>query len=257
MVTRFRESNSQTETSLESIGLRKSERGLIVGGTGCGKSTLAEFLIPQFASEYPKSRILVVDSKPRFRAEWLSTGMSAKKKYAHWDHGAKLQNSMLLDRGANPDDVLNNAWRHGRIALAQTESSSEIPWSVAVISAFLGQARASRPQLVYVDEGLDFFHSNSAARGGNDALLRVARAGRERGCGLLLSTQRPPGIPVQIRSELTKLYLFRLDYSEDVKSLGEMGYPFRDNPSPDEDRIFRFWDKTRRKLGAPMMKVRM
>lgn len=260
MVTRFRSQSQPQEKPtlpLEAIGLRKAERGLLVGGTGCGKSTLAEFLLQQFLDDYPKARLLVVDSKPRFRAAHLTTGMSARKLYRHWDHGAQLPNSMLLDFGANPNDALNNAWRHGRVALAQTDGTSQIPWSVDVIASFLAQARASRPQLIYIDEGLDFFHSNSAARGGSDAILRTARAGRERGCSLLLATQRPPGIPVQVRSELTKLYLFRLDYAEDVKGLGEMGYPYRDNPAPDDDRIFRFWDKTHRKNGAPLMKVRI
>lgn len=152
---------------------------------------------------------------------------------------------MLLPVNSDPKKALANVWRHGRIALAQTDGrASGVAWTVHVIDQFLDEARAGRPQLVYVDEGLDFFHSNSVARGGSDAILRCARAGRERGLSLLFGTQRPKGIPVQIRTELTKLYLFALDYASDVKELEEMGYPGKRFPPSENDHIFTYWDKS-------------
>lgn len=219
---------------------------MLLGGTGCGKSTLAEQLIPMFAKMYPSARILVMDSKPRFRAEWEPTGRKATRRYKHWDHGATLTGSILLQYGANPNDALNAAWPHGRIVVAQTETQAQRGWSVGVLDAFLKQARTGRPQLVYIDETLDFFHSNAVARGSSDAILRAARAGRERGVALLAASQRPKGIPVQLMSEMSKTYLFRLDFTDDIKHMGEMGYPWRTAPPPDEDHTFVFWDKKRR-----------
>ena len=113
--------------------------------------------------------------------------------------------------------------------------------------------------MVYVDEGLDFFHTNAVARGGSDAILRCARAGRERGLSLLFGTQRPKGIPVQIKSEMTKLYLFRLDYAKDVAELRDMGYPGDKYPAPTKDHLFRLWDKSTdaTREVAPLMKLKV
>ena len=167
---------------------------------------------------------------------------------------------MLLPLNSDPSKSLRNVWRHGRIALCQTTGDErDIGWAIQCIKEFLAQARTGRPQLVYVDEGLDFFHTNAVARGGSDAILRCARAGRERGLSLLFGTQRPKGIPVQIKSEMTKLYLFRLDYANDVKELRDMGYPGDKFSPPEKDWLFRLWDKSSdasRKI-APLMKLKV
>lgn len=165
---------------------------------------------------------------------------------------------MLLPSLSTPEKSLTNVWRHGRVALCQTSGDErDIPWAIACIKAFLAQARAGRPQLVYVDEGLDFFHANAVARGGSDAILRCARAGRERGLSLLFGTQRPKGIPLQIMSEMTKLYLFLLDYEGDVKHLGDMGYPYKEYPAPTEPHLFRLWDKSTDRKSAALMKLKV
>ena len=72
-------------------------------------------------------------------------------------------------------------------------------------------------------------------------LARVARAGRERGCGLLAGSQRTRGIPATLMSELTKLYRFRLDYVADAKRFGEMGAPEMANPT--REHVFWYWTK--------------
>lgn len=229
--------------TLSQISIKKGERAVCLGASGTGKSTLEEYLILQFHREFRNSRILIVDTKPRFRAEWLPNGLPAARLYKRWDHGAAIPGSILIQRGANPRDALNAAWRHGRIAIAQIDSRSDIGWVVDVISAFLKDARASRPQLVCIDEGLDFFHTNSVARGGDDAILRIARAGRERSCSLLLCSQRSKGIPAQTVSEVNKAYIFRLDYKDDMTRLIEMSYPGKEYPSPEDDWLFLFWSK--------------
>lgn len=122
---------------------------------------------------------------------------------------------------------------------------------------FIKSARAGRPQLIYVDEGLDFFHRNAMAKGGSDAILRTARAGRERGISLLFASQRVKGIPIQIVSEMTKLYGFGLDVRDDQKRLEDFGYPYREYPLPLDDRIFRFWDKKHRNTPAKLMRLNL
>jgi hypothetical protein len=236
-------------TTLTQISLKRAERGLLLGGTGSGKSTAAEYLIPEFRREYNGSRVLIADSKPRFRAEWEPNGLPATARYKRWDHGAPVSGSMLVG-GGTAQGALKNVWKHTDIAIVQCESQEMIPWLVAVIGAFFRDARASEPRLLYIDEGLDFFHPNGSPKGGSDAILRCSRAGRERGLASLVASQRPRGLPVQLISEVTKIYLFHLDFINDIKYLGEAGYPWQDYPAPAEDHAFWYWDK---KLRTPQL----
>lgn len=239
--------------TMKEIALLKAERGFLVGRSGSGKSTLAEKLIDQFWQQYRTSRVLIADTKPRFMPEFQLTGLPARSLYRKWDHGAFIPNSMLLTPGMN----LSAVWKHCRIAVVQTKSPNEIGYTVACIEEFIESARAGRPQLVYIDEGLDFFLRNGMARGGSDAVLRIARAGRERGIALLFASQRVKGVPLQIVSEMTKLYGFGLDVADDQKRLEDFGYPYRKYPLPDDNYIFRFWDKKHRARPAPLMRLSM
>lgn len=228
--------------TLENLSLRARERALLVGGTNTGKSTLGEALFADFHNRYPAGRLLILDSKPRFRAEQTAHGHTAKRRYRKWGHGAAVPGSVLVE---TPEE-LDIAWATGaRVAIAQVgddERGPDIRRLLATCRRFLNQSRANRPQLVVVDECMDFYSSNGQAAGGDDVLSRVARAGRERGTGLLVCTQRTRGIPAQLMEELTKLYLFRLDYHDDVKRLWEMGAPRGIEP-PDQERVFLYWTK--------------
>lgn len=234
-------------TSLSDIAIHRSERALLLGGTGTGKSTLVEILIQHFIAEYRTSRVLVLDSKPRFRAQWLPDGTSAAKKYKRWDHGDVTPGSMAVDLFGNPKDALRTSWMMGqRIAIAQTDSSAYRPHLLRLLSAFFAEARASRPSLVIVDETLDFFHSNGSPFGGNDAILRVARAGRELGVSGGFGSQRGLGIPIQLRSELSQAYIFKLDHAKDIRECYDFGFP-REAAPPTEDHEFQFWHKKKQR----------
>lgn len=229
----------RTSISTSAITLRARERGLLIGGTNTGKSTLGEMLIVDFHHRYPSSRVLILDSKPRFRGEYLASGMSAKRRYRKWSHGSTVPDSVVV----NSPDELDVAWSTGaRIVIAQGEGGRDVPSLIACARRFLDDSRANRPQLLFVDETMDFFSGNAQPRGGDDILIRVARAGRERGCAALYCSQRTAGIPAQLIEELTKLYLFRLDYGKDVKRLHEMGAPVTIAP-PREERVFMYWTK--------------
>lgn len=223
------------------ISLRERERGLIVGGTDSGKSTLAEALMVDFHHRYAHrdGRILLLDSKPRFRGEHRANGRSAKGRYRGWDHGSTVPGSVVVDDPAE----LDLAWSQSRIVIAQTDDGERgIPMLTACAAAFLRSARARRPQLLVVDETMDFYRANGSAIGGDDVLKRNARAGRERGSGGLYCTQRTKGIPPQLMEEQKKLYLFRIDYAADVTRIWEMGAPRQMSP-PTEARVFYFWTK--------------
>lgn len=209
---------------LSQISLRERERGLVIGGVDTGKSTVAEALLVDYANRYAARgcRILIADTKPRFRAEYEVSGWRTKRRYKKWDHGPHVAGSVVV---TDPDQM-DIAWKTGhRILVAQANTGREIPMVVACVSKMFEESRAGRPSLVYVDETLDFFRGNGSPIGGDDALVRVARAGRERGMSGLYGAQRAKGLPGTLLSELSKLYLFRVDYIEDLKRLREMGAP--------------------------------
>lgn len=225
------------------IAVRQRERACVIGGVGTGKSTLIEALIVDYWQRYERQhgRILILDSKPRFKAEYEPDGWRTKRRYRHWDHGAFVPGSVLV---TNPTDM-ESAWDTGhRIVIAQATNIRDIPALVQCTELFFEQSRARRPQLLVVDETSDFFHTNTARMGGTDSLLRTARAGRERGLGGIFGMQRTKGVPPQLLEEMTRLYLFRVDYTTDVNRLTEMGAPrtvVRDMPRV--KHRFMYWTK--------------
>jgi hypothetical protein len=225
---------------LSRLSLRERERGLVLGGVGTGKSTLADVLGQEFVNRYrsQNARRLILDSKPRYRGEWLVNGISAKRRYKRWDHGEAIRNSVICD---DPHD-LERAFHMAPNVICQGESGADIPRLVECAEAFLRSSRAGRPQLLQVDEAKDYYHENGMSRGGNDAILRSVRAGRERGTGCLICSQRTKGIPPSLMEELSRCYLFRMDYRADAKRLQEMGAPATMGP-PRRAHEFIYWTK--------------
>lgn len=224
-----------------------SDRGLAVGGTGTGKSTLCEKLIEHALEAYPELRVLILDSKPRFQGEHETSGRSAEHRYKSWDHGTRIPGSYVLPT-RNSGAALDDVWRYGgRVAIAQApdgpESTDQLIELLSPAHEFLKQARATRPQLLYVDEFMDFFATTGHPVGRDNILLRYFRAGRERGCGALVATQRPRGIPTQAVQEANKLFLFKLRNVSDVEHLAEFGEPeLLEANVPSEKRWFFYMD---------------
>lgn len=224
-----------------------ADRGIAVGGTGTGKSTLCEEIVKRALEDYPTLRALILDSKPRFQGAHETSGRSAAHRYESWDHGTAIPDSFVLPR-RNMGKALADVWRYGgRVAIAQTpdgpESVDDLLELLGAAQAFLKEARASRPQLLFVDEVMDFFSISGHPVGNNNVILRYSRAGRERGCGSLVATQRPRGIPVQLVQEANKLYLFKLRNINDVDRLEEFGSPGLLEPNvPKENRWFYYLD---------------
>lgn len=184
------------------------------------------------------ARRLILDTKPRYRAERTVQGRSARRRYRTWGHGQPIPGSLLVE---DPAD-LAFGWSTGAHTIVmQTESSADVGRLVQGASTFLQQSSARRPQLLQVDETLDFFHGNGSPRGGDDAIMRCARAGRERGTGALYGSQRTKGLPPTLLEEVSRLYCLRIDYKADAKRLQEMGAP--PFPLPTQPHEFMYWWK--------------
>jgi energy-coupling factor transporter ATP-binding protein EcfA2 len=222
------------------LSLRKNERGLLLGGTGSGKSTLADMLRRDFLHRYRLvgGRCLIVDTKPRYRAQWQVNGVTAARRYKRWDHGPAVTGSYVVDDV--PD--LKQAWKLGaRVVIVQCESKRDLARVIAVAQAFLDDSRAGRPQLIQWDEVSDFFHTNGMAKGGDDTVERSAKAGRERGCANLYCSQRSKGISSSLLEHMTRGYFMVLDSQPDAKRVYEMGAP--EFVWPTQDHVFMYWTK--------------
>lgn len=232
------------------IALPKAARGLCVGSTGTGKTTLSEALIRQFQRDNPRARVLIIDSKPRFRAEWELAGITARSRYRKWGYGEYWPGSVRLplDR---PERELKAAWAAKyQTVIAQVDRLADLDLLRWSIDAFYEKEGAAIPRLLYIDEVADFFGTGGTARQG-DSILRVARSGRERNVALLASSQRPRGIPKSLLTELSILYLFHLDFRQDIKHLQEMGLPEDIGIPPAGEHSFIYWSKTSR--AEPML----
>lgn len=229
----------------DDVSMHASDRGILVGANGTGKSTLAEHVLSSFRHQYPDCRILVCDSKPRWRAERKVDGTSARSLYKRLARGDTIPGSVTMarmvdwnlawDRDNNPVQTVVAQRIHG-------SNADNIRFQVAALERFFETQDAKRPSLAYLDEGMDFFTVNAGAKGGSDIVQRCFRAGRERGLATLIGVQRPVGINKQCLTETNWCAMFRINNIADIKTMLDMGWPQNAFP-PDYSKphVFRLW----------------
>jgi hypothetical protein len=231
---------------LDEIAPKKGQRALILGGSRSGKSVLEDMLMRHAVKARPNIEQLLLDSKPRYRAEIERYGpgnkmvRSAGKHYGDWEPGPTVPGSYRLNIHA--DEPLKGYWKKDdpcRIIIAQTSEETERHKLLEIANRWFQTRKPSADRMLVVDELMDFYHVNGGSISpSNNVPLKVARAGGERGFSALFAAQRPRGIPVQITEELSLLYLFHLRFEQDMKYLWENGVPTSVFP-PDEDWAFR------------------
>lgn len=205
-----------------SIGLELGQRGVCIGQTGCGKSTLATDLLRRFLNDYPTGRILIVDSKPRYRATHRVNGLPIN--YKKWAKGDTIEGSVAIHSSSQ----LAQAFKFTRCAVLQSMHPDGREVDDFEEQVYLAARRlfvsshVKQPTLFYVDEYYDILRGGLAAFA-DRRILRVLRAGRERFMAALLCTQRPKSIPLPTLTEADKYYIFNLEYADDVKYLRQHG----------------------------------
>lgn len=232
--------------SLDEIAPKKGQRALILGGSRSGKSVLEDMLVRHAVKTRPNLEALMLDSKPRYRAEIERTGPGGKivrdaaKYYADWEPGPIVPGSYRGDIHA--DNPLRGYWKEDdpcRIVILQTSDETERHRLLEISNSWFQTRKPNADRLFIVDELLDFYHGNGVCISPRaNVPLKVNRAGGERGFSGLYGAQRPKGIPVQITEELSLLYLFHLRFEQDLRYLYENGVPTSVRP-PDEDYAFR------------------
>lgn len=233
----------------EDIAPKKAERALILGGTRSGKSCLEDMIMRHSIKERPQIRILLLDTKPRFRTELERFGpgnrffRSTESDYADWEAGPVIPGSIRVN--LESDIPLKNFWKSDdkcRVAVLQTEDPALRPKLLEIADKHFFQPHVKgADRMLVCDELLDLYHRNSLSLSYKyDTPLKVVRAGGERGFSGLYGAQRPKGIPPQITDELSILYLFYLRYEDDVKYLWQMGIPRDVTPPREEEGDYAF-----------------
>jgi hypothetical protein len=196
-------------------------------------------LLMRYLNNYSKARVLIIDSKPRYKAQWTTAGIRAQ--YPNWTRGTYIPNSYRVNEDArNVKAELDRIWKGARVAIAQTKPGAivELSWLEKVAQTFYSSYSDKDPRLIVVDELADFFE----IRRMGGIFWQTARSGGELNVGLLAGSQRPNYIPNVVLTEADRLYLFTLDYTEDLKKVSQMGVP-KEVEVPAGDHVFYYWNK--------------
>ncbi|MGH7877511.1 MAG: type IV secretory system conjugative DNA transfer family protein [Candidatus Dormibacteraceae bacterium] len=161
------------------------ERVCIVGSNGSGKSFFAKALLERYR------RWVVVDHKGGF----LPNGDRGSYVIVRDPHDERLKTE---------DRVVyrpRNEWKTAEMYEFVFES---------LIYRAERYGRRGRPFVVVVDEGLAISRLGARKQLGN-----LAAVGREHGVGLWVLSQRAKWIPIEVKSEAWRWYVFYLGDSED------------------------------------------
>jgi hypothetical protein len=178
--------------TLSGIAPGTHQRGLLVGQTGCGKTTLAKWLIrcfPYCLALDPKIMLGATAWKPEGHLPGFTLARSPEELEAFAPHARRLQ--------YRPDPEWQDLEHYDRV----------YRWVFDRRNTF-----------VYTDE------TNLVCRGyiPTDGMRACITSGRERGIGMLHATQRPANIPGILLSESEHFYMFRLEKLDDRKRMAEM-----------------------------------
>lgn len=217
-------------------------RHLIFGRSRTGKSALQEWEARCISEIRPEAMQLLVDTKPRFRAETERSPLnprgrvSAAYRYKDWSKGPVVPNSVVVDM--NSPHPFRGLWtRPGEIAILQSGDATDWHRMLILLTGFVRAQIKGRERRLIVDEILDFYNRQSMGiLPKYDVFYRMARAGGERAIGMSLGAQRVHGIPPLIIGQMSQLTLFHLANDGDMKYLRDYG--IMDAESPKGDYVF-------------------
>jgi hypothetical protein len=224
------------------------ERVGTFGGSRSGKSSLMDWEMRTIQDERPKCMQIIVDTKPRFRAEKMrgpfrdKQRRDADKLYKGWTKGPVVPNSVVVPLwDDHPFRGLWNKDNPSEIAIMQSGESADWKRMLALLNAFCAAQIGGRERRIIVDECLDFYNRNTwGIDAKNDVFYRAARAGGERSIGIEMGAHRVHGLPPLILNMLSRVNLFHLRSDGDLKHLRD-AVGIRDAESPRGEYIFRQW----------------
>jgi hypothetical protein len=227
---------------------RPGERVLTAGRSRSGKSSLMDWEIREIQATRPTCMQILVDTKPRFRAEKIrgpvhpKNRRDASKLYRAWSKGPVVPNSVVVPLwDEHPFRGLWNKDNPSEVAILQSGDSSDWKRMLQLLTAYTNAQIRDRERRIVVDEVLDFYNRNTwGIDGRNDPLYRTARAGGERAIGIELGGHRVHGLPPLILNMLSRVNLFHLADDSDLIHL-RRSVGIKDAESPKGDFVFRQW----------------
>lgn len=206
------------------------ERVLFVGSNGGGKTKLAGQML---AAGYPRTVSIDIkgdfDPPMDYRVATKPTELFPKFSLFRKDKEHVLYRPKFeYSSGRALDDVLKRLFERAR------------------------KEGKKKPFIVYIDEGL---YLATSSRTGTMRALAVT--GRSLNIGLWVSSQRPKWIPVEVRSEAWRWYIFYLAFEEDEKEV--LKYSKRrirlSDLQSDEHDLYSFWEIKRGAQSAGRLSV--
>jgi hypothetical protein len=230
----------------------KGKRVAIFGSSRTGKSVLADHIHFNIVKTRPQSQILLLDTKPRYRAELIRYGpggrfiKDADYLYKDWEKGPYIPGSYHHDINSND---LSPYWRPKdpcRTVILQTDRDHERARLLEISDEQWFEKRIPHADRVLrVNEMLDFYYGNGVCISSrHNTPLKVNRAGGERGFSGIYESQRVKGFPLQIVEEATDILLFHIKFEDDMKFLWQNGVPREVTPPKDIPHLFRYIETT-------------
>lgn len=222
------------------------QREIVFGGTRAGKSAYQEHETLCIAETRPSAMQVLIDTKPRFRAQyephplWPYKRRDAAYRYESWSSGPMVPNSVVCDiYAAHP---FRGMFRNpGEIVIMQSGEADDWRRMLVVLNGFVKANIKDRERRIIVDEALDFYQRNTwGISPRNDVFYRASRAGGERGIGISLGAHRVHGLPPLVLSMCSIFVVFHLRQDSDMRYLRQYGIP--DDTSPEGNYVFRRYE---------------
>lgn len=169
--------------NLDTIAPAPGQRGVIVGRTGTGKSTLARALVYMMAT---RQRLVIIDPKGDFSPPVPCTLITAPGQAVR-ARNIIYRPSIDSDVVSDVDSILRSVYNAGNCA-------------------------------VYIDELFGVQEKGNYP----SALLPIYTRGRSRGITVLGAVQRPCKVPLECISECDRHYTFALQMGDDRRRMAEV-----------------------------------